>query len=98
MGELRRLEICGAEDQDVFEGVGQVVLTAYDVADAEVDVIGAGSQVIGWRAIAAEKREVFDIGGGFRLLAVDMVCKADVFGCIARNAESQNELLAGCGA
>ncbi len=84
MGELRGFDTGGAEDQNVLERVGEVVLTAYDVADAEIDVVGAGGEVIGGRAVAAEQGEVFDIGGGFGLLAVDVIGEADIFGHVAR--------------
>ncbi len=64
-GGVRRL--CGFEDQDVLEGVGEMILAADDVADVEIDVVGAGRHVIGRDAVAAEQREVFDVGGGFGL-------------------------------
>ncbi len=49
-------------------------------------------------AVAAQKREVFDIGGGFRLLAVHAVGEADVLDPVARHAKAQRERLAGRGA
>ena len=98
MRELRRLETGGAEDQDVLEGVGQVVLAAHDVADAEIDVVGAGGQVIGRRAVAAEQREVFDIVGGFGLLAVDESVKRDGFAVSRGTRNRTHEFFAGGGA
>ena len=50
-----------------------MILAANDVADAQVGIVGAGGQVIGRHAVAAQQREVLDIGSGFRLLAVDRV-------------------------
>ena len=38
-----------------------MVLSANDVADLEVDVIGTRSQVVGRHPIAAQEREVLDI-------------------------------------
>ena len=71
--ELRRLKTGGAEDQDVLEGVGEMVLSADDVGDAEIDVVGAGGEVVGGGAGASKEREVFDVFGGFGLVAVDSV-------------------------
>jgi len=48
MGELRGLDAGGCEDQDVFEGVGEMVLATNDVRDAQVSVVGAGGQVARW--------------------------------------------------
>ena len=71
MREMRRLDAGRVENQNVLERVGEMILPADNVADAEIGVIGAGGQMIRRRAVAAQKREVLDIGGGFRLLAVD---------------------------
>ena len=54
--------------------------------------------MIGRHAVAAQQGEVFDIGGGFRLLAVDRVVEADVGARVARHAEAQRERLARGGA
>ena len=69
--ELRRRGAGGLENQHVLEGVGEVILPANDVADAQIGIVGAGGQVVGRHAVAAQQGEIFDIGGGFRLLAVD---------------------------
>ena len=55
-----------------------MVLPADDVADAEVDVVGAGSKMIGGSAIASEQREILDIFRQLRLLAIDQVVKSTV--------------------
>ena len=47
----------GFEDQLVLEGVGEMLLAADDVADAQVGVVGAVGQVIGGHAVAAQQRE-----------------------------------------
>ncbi len=79
MRELRRLQARSAENQDVFERVGEMILPAHDVADAQIGVVGAGGQMIRRAAIAAQQREVFDVGGHLRLLAIDKVVECDGF-------------------
>jgi hypothetical protein len=37
----------GFKDEQMLEGVGEVVLAADDVGDAEVGVVDAGGQVVG---------------------------------------------------
>ncbi len=51
MGELGRRDAEGLEDQQVLEGVGEVILAADDVADAEIGVVDAGGQVVGGHAV-----------------------------------------------
>ena len=46
--------------------------------DAQIGIVGAGRQVIGRHAVAAQQREVFDIGSCLGLLAVHAVVKAHV--------------------
>ncbi len=98
MRELRGCVAGGFEDQEVLEGVGEVLLTAHDVADAEVDVVGAGGEMVGGHAVAAEEREVFDVGGRFGLLAVDEVFDGDAVAGVARDAETDYEVFARGGA
>ena len=98
MGEFRRLDAEGFEDQDVFEGVGEVVLAADDVADAQVGVVGAGGQVIGRPAVGAEQGEVLDIGGGLGLGAVDEVGEGDFGAGFAGDSVADDKGLAGSGA
>ena len=78
------------EDQDVLEGVGEVVLAADDVADAQVGVVGAGAQVIGGHAVAAQQREVLDIGGGFRLLRRNSVVELDTARSVSRGTRKRS--------
>jgi len=80
MGELGRVGAGALENKNVFVGVGEVVLAADDVADAEVDIVGAGSEVVGGHAVGAEEGEVFDVGGRFELVAIDGVVEAHCFG------------------
>ncbi len=75
-----------------------MLLTAHDVADAEIDVVGAGGEVVGGDAVASEEREVFDVGGRFGLLAEDEVFDGDAVAGVARDAETDYEGFAGGGA
>src|SRR5271166_1270985 len=72
-----------------------MVLTADDVANAEVDVIRTGGEVVGGHAVGTEKREVFDVVRRFHLLAVHCVIEADWLAGAARNTEAQGEGLSG---
>src|SRR5689334_18947660 len=75
-----------------------MVLSADDVADLEVGVVGARRQVIGRHAVRAEKREVFDVVGGLRRLAINGVFESNCALRVARNFEAQRERLTGIGA
>ena len=96
--EFGRRRAGGFENQHVLERIGDVVLAANDVADAQVRVVGAGGQVIGRHAVAAQQGEIFDIGGGFGLRPVNAVGEANVPLGVARHAETQRKRLAGGGA
>src|ERR1700676_1941699 len=91
MRELRRFGASAFENEHVLVSVREMVLSADDVADTEVDVVGAGGEVVGGHAVRTEEREVFDVGGGFDLLAVDRVSEADLFGCPPGNTEAKGE-------
>src|SRR6202521_4338544 len=97
MRELRRIGASAFENQHVLVSVREMVLSADDVADTEVDVVGAGGEVVGGHAVRTEEREVFDVGGGFDLLAVDRVSEADLFGCPPGNTEAKGEGLSSRG-
>ena len=75
-----------------------MVLAADDVGDAQVGVVGAGGEVVGGHAVGAQQGEVFDVGGGFYLLAVDRISKSHDLLTLARHAKAQRKRLAGCGA
>ncbi len=98
MSELGQGGGDGFEDQRVLEGVGEVVLAANDVADAQVGVIGAGGHVVSRHGVGAEQGEVLDIGGGLGLWAVDGVVEADDSFRLARHAKAQGEGLVTGGA
>ena len=98
MRELRRVHAQRFEDQHVLEGVGEVILAADDVADAQVGVVGAGRHVIGRQRVAAQQGEVFDVGGGFRLLSVDQIGEGDSLARFAGHSVAHHERFAGGGA
>ena len=97
MRELGRGATGSLEDQDVLVSIREMVLAADDVADAEIDVVGAGGEVVGGHAVGTEEREVFDVVGGFDVLAVDRVREADLLAGAAGNAEAEGEGLSGGG-
>ena len=51
MGELGRRRAETFEDEQMLEGVGEVILAADDVGDAEIGIVGAGGQVVGGIAV-----------------------------------------------
>src|SRR5208337_3474214 len=97
MRELRRLGAGAFENQHVLVSIRQVILTADDVADAEVDVVGTGGEVVGGHAVGAEEGEVFDVAGGFDLLAVNGVRKANLLAGASGNTEAEGKGLSGRG-
>src|SRR5215467_14388890 len=92
MGELWRRKSSGFENQHVFVSVRKMILPANDVADAQVSVVGARSQMIGRHAVGAQQCEVLDIGPGLHLFAVHSVCKLDDLS-LAWHAEAQRKRL-----
>jgi hypothetical protein len=82
----------------MLECVGQMILAANDVTDAQVGVVRARSQVIRRHAITAQQREILDVRDGFGLLAVNRIAKANIGWAIARHTEAQHERFAGGGA
>src|ERR1700722_4384053 len=54
--------------------------------------------MISRHAVGAQQREVLDIVGGFDLLSVDRVIKANLFVRATRNAEAEREGFSRCGA
>src|ERR1700681_204350 len=91
MRELRRCGASAFENEYVLVSVREMVLAADDVADTEVDVVGAGGEVVGWHAIGTEKREVLNVVCGFDLLAIDRVSEADLLACPSGNTKAEGE-------
>src|SRR6202158_4347884 len=98
MRELRRFCASAFENEHVLVSVREMVLPADDVADTEVDVVGTRGEVVGGHAVGAEEREVFDVVGGFDLLAVHGVVEGYFFAPTAGDAEAEGEGLSGGGA
>ncbi len=82
----------------MLEGVGEVILAADDVADAEIGVVNAGGEVIGRHAVRAQQGEVFHLIGLLGLLAVDAIHKLQDPALAAGDAIAQGERLARGGA
>ena len=91
MGELRRRGAGSPEYQDVLVGIREMVLAADDVADAQIDVVGAGCQMIGGHAVGAEQGEILDIVSKFDLFAVDRVVETDLLVRAAGNTEAKGK-------
>jgi hypothetical protein len=75
-----------------------MVLSANDVADAQIDIVGTRREVVSGHAIGTEQRKVFDIIGGFDLLAIDGVIEANLFAGTPRDTEAESERFSGGGA
>ena len=75
-----------------------MILAANNVADAQVHVVGAGRHVIGRNAVAAQQREIFDVGRQLGLLAIHGVVKLHGVRTFARHAKPQHKWLARIGA
>ena len=98
MRELRQRETQRLKNQNVLEGVGQVLLAAQDVGDLQIGIVGAGRHVIRRNAAGAQQREVFDIGGGFGDAFRRPDRRRRRRGRVARDAVPQNKRLARRGA
>src|SRR5208282_4738967 len=85
------------ENEHVLVGVREMILAADDVADAKVDVVGTGGEMVGGHAIGTKEREVFDVVGEFDVLAVDRVREADLLASAPGDAEAEGEGLSGGG-
>ncbi len=76
MRELRRLDTQALEDQQVLERVGEVILAADDVADAQIGIVDARGEVIRRHPIRAKQGEVFNLVGELGLRSIHAVDKA----------------------
>src|SRR5215472_9805548 len=61
----------------MLEGVGEMVLAANDVADAEIGIVGTGGEMVCRIAIGAEQGEIFDVDASFNLLSIDRIIEVD---------------------
>src|ERR1700733_3838006 len=90
--------LCGLKYQHMLVRIRKMILTADDVADLQIDVVGARRQMIGGHAVAAEQGEVFDVVGRFGLVAVNGIGEADVFAGPARPSEPLGKSLSAAAA
>src|SRR5271169_256880 len=97
MRKLRRLGASAFENEHVLVSVGEMILAADNMTDAEVDVVGTGGEVVGGHAVGTQECEVFDVVGRFDLLAVDCVSETDLLAGAAGNTEAKGEGFSGGG-
>ena len=79
----------------MLERIREVILSADDMADPQVGIICARCHVIGRHAAAAQKSEILNVGGRFRLRAVDQIAKSDLRADLARYAKTEHERFTG---
>ena len=72
-----------------------MILAADDVADAQIRVVGTRCHVIGGQCVAAEQREILNVGGGFRLFSVDQILEHHCIARLARHTIAHHEGFAG---
>ena len=70
-----------------------MILTANDVADAKVGIVGARGQVIGRQAVTAQQGEVLDLVGQLALLPIHAIHKSQRPPLAARHAIAQRKRL-----
>ncbi len=78
--------------------VGQVILAANDVADAEIGVVGARGEMVSGHAVGARQGEVLDLVGELLLLTINSIDKAQSAARAAGDAIAEGERLARGGA
>ena len=96
MGELGRRGAEAFKDEQMLEGVGQVILAADNVADAEIGVVGARGEMVSGKAVRPQQGEVLYLVGELWLRAVDAVHKSQHTALAAGHAIAQRKRLA-CG-
>jgi len=89
MREGGRLDAQCFKGQQMLEGVAEVILTANDVGDAEIGVVGAGGQVVCGVAVGAQQGEVFNLVGLFGLLTINGVGEGQGAVLAARDAKAE---------
>src|SRR5208282_3951125 len=97
MRKLWRLGASAFENEHMLVGVGEMILAADNMADAEVDVVGTGGEVVGGHAVGTQEGEVFDVVVGFNLLAVDRVIETYLFAGAAGNTKAKRKGFSGGG-
>jgi hypothetical protein len=82
----------------MLEGVGEVILAADDVADAEIGVVDAGGKVISGKAIRTQQGEVFDLVGELGLFPIDAIGEAQGTILTAGDSIAEGERFSGISA
>ena len=73
VGEGRQLGAQGLEDQELREGVGQVLLGADDVGDLHLDVVDDAGEVVERHPVGPDDDEVADLVGLLLDVPLDQV-------------------------
>ena len=89
VGEGRQLGAQGLEDQELREGVGEVLLGPDDVGDLHLDVVDDAGEVVERRAVGPDDDEVADLVGGELDVPLDQVVEDER--PARRDLESQGE-------
>ena len=101
MRELGRVGTDAFKDEDVLEGVGEMVLAANNLGDAQIGIVDAGREVIGrvFRPTPlTQEGEVFDLVGWLGHGTVDGVVELDDAVLAAGDTIANSERLSGGGA
>src|SRR6185437_990532 len=98
MGELWGGRTRSLKNEQMFEGVGKMILPADHVRDLETDIVGAGGQVIGWHTAAPQQRKILDISGQFRLRTIHLIVEGNLVRRFANHSKAYDERLSGGGA
>src|SRR5437868_440009 len=84
------------KDQHVFESIRQMILPANDIRDFQIDIVSAGSHMVGRHSVAAQQRKVLNIGGLLGLRAEHMIFERNGSVLLAWHTEPKHERLSGC--
>jgi hypothetical protein len=95
MRETRSEVTGGLKDEQMLEGIREVILAANNVADLQIDIIGAGCQMLRRHSDAPQQREIFDIRGQFGLIAVHFIVKRDFVGWLAPDLKANHKRFSG---
>src|SRR5262245_2096172 len=95
MREFRGLHSESFEDEQMLEGVCQVILAADDVADPQVRIVCARCHMVRRHAVASQQSEIFDVYQPLGLRIEDEVVKEHASAGIARNSKTEDKRLTG---
>src|ERR1700691_3315196 len=95
MRKLRMLDARSFEDQNMLESVGQVILAANDVTDAQVGIISTRCQMISRHSVTAQQSKVLNVRRRLHLLTIYRICEANGLTAFARHAKAQGKCFSG---